>query len=130
MTLPVQITFRHCDQSEAIVNAIHDRADKLDQFFNRIHTCHVVVEAPHNSHNKGNWYRVRVDVTVPGEELVVGQDRSRKGKHEDIYLAIRDAFDAAQRQLQEYAHRLRREIKHHTEFPPMPAQAAASGAEF
>lgn len=55
---------------------------------------------------------MRIDIGVPGSEIVVNRDR-----HEDIYVALRDAFDAARRQLDDYSRRLRHETKvHDTEY--------------
>ncbi len=107
MKLPLQITWRHIDKSEAIENEIRSRAEKLDQFFDHIMSCRVVVEAPHKHHHKGNLYRLHLDIKVPEKEIVVTRDPSEHSEHEDMYVAIRDAFDAARRQLQDYV-RIRR----------------------
>jgi ribosomal subunit interface protein len=112
MKLPLQITLRDIPQSEAVQAAIRKKAEKLEQVFDRIMGCRVLVEAPHRHHNKGVLYNVSVDVTVPGNELVV-----KREQHEDLYVAIRDAFDAARRQLKDYSERKRGRIKHH-EVPP------------
>ena len=59
--------------------------------------------------NKGEaGFNVRVDIGVPGSEIVVNRDQ-----HEDVYVALRDAFDAARRQLEDHGRRLRRETKTH-----------------
>jgi ribosomal subunit interface protein len=107
MKLPLQITYRNVDQSEAIEEAIRQRAAKLERFFGRIIGCRVVVEAPHQRQHKGNHYRVLVDVSIPGYELVAGRDPADHGAHEDLYTAIRDAFNAVQRELQEVVDRRR-----------------------
>jgi cold shock CspA family protein len=80
-------------------------------------SCRVVVEAQHQHHHKGNLYHVRVDITVPGHELVVSRDPKDHQAHQDVYVAIRDAFDAARRQLEDYARKLRGDVKEH-EVPP------------
>jgi ribosomal subunit interface protein len=112
MMLPLQITVRNVSLSEAAEDNIRTRAARLDRYFDRIMSCRVVVEAPHRHHRKGLRYNVRIDMTVPGEELVI-----KREPHEDLYVAIRDAFDAAKRQLESYVRRLRREVKTH-ETPP------------
>jgi len=117
MKLPLQITFRNLDRSPAIEADIEEKANKLDEFFEHIMRCRVVVEADHKHHHKGNLYHVRVDITVPGHELVVKRDPKEHQAHEDVYVAIRDAFDAAKRQLEDYARKLRGDVKSH-DVPP------------
>ena len=102
MKLPLEITFRNVSRTDEIEARIRAKAAKLDKFFDRIVGCRVVVESPHNHHNKGNHYRVRIELTVPGGELVVDRDPESRD-HEDLSVALRDAFLAAQRQLQAYA---------------------------
>lgn len=121
MEFPLQVSFRNCAQSEAILSAIRERADRLEKFTDRIVSCQVMVEAPHKSQHKGNVYRVRIDLSIPGEELVVGRDREHYGDHEDVYVAIRDAFNAVQRQLQDHLDRRRGFVKKHNDETPPPA---------
>ena len=107
MQQSTRITFRDIPHSDAVEAAIREKAEKLHQYFDRIIACDVVVEAPHTHHNKGVLYHVRIDLTVPDEELVVSRSHDDKHAHEDVYVAIRDAFDAMRRQLKVYAR------KHH-----------------
>lgn len=113
MQLPLQITFRGMDPSGAIEAQIRKRAEELDQFFGRITACRVVVETGHRHHHKGHLFHVVVDITVPGNEIVVKRDPSEHHAHEDVYVAIRDAFDAARRQLEDHARRMRADVKTH-----------------
>ncbi len=113
MKLEVQVTFRDMEPSRGIEQAIREKAAKLDQFHDRITGCRVVVAAPHRHHHKGRLYNVRIDMTVPGGELVVNRDNSQATAHHDVHVAIRDAFNAARRQLQDYARRRRGEVKTH-----------------
>ncbi len=117
MKLPLQITFRNMEGSEAMKTNIEDRAGKLDQISAQIMSCRVMVEARHRHHQVGNLYHVRVDLTVPGNELVVSREAHEHHSHTDVYVAIRDAFDAARRQLENYARQRRREVKTHA-MPP------------
>jgi ribosomal subunit interface protein len=105
------------DPSKAIEAKIRERAERLDRFFDGIMSCRVVVEAPHAHHHKGKLYHVRIDLTVPNNELVVNRRNDGNHAHEDVYVAIRDAFKALQRQLEEYAGRLRGEVKTHEASP-------------
>ena len=117
MQLPLQITFRYMEPSAAIEARIRERVAKLDRFYDRIMSCRVIVEAPHRHHHQGKLYHVRVDLTVPGGELVVSREPAEHHAHEDVYVAIRDAFDAAQRRLADYARRQRQDVKAHEESP-------------
>jgi ribosomal subunit interface protein len=105
MQLPVQITFRNMPASTVLEDHIHEKAAKLDQFYDRIMGCHVVVEAPHQHHRQGKLFHVRIEMILPGGELIVNRDPAQKHSHEDVYVAIRDSFDAAKRQLQDYVRR-------------------------
>ncbi len=108
MKTPLQITFRDIEQSDALEAHIREKAEKLETFFEPIMSCRVVVEMPHQHKQQGKFFNVRVDVGVPGKEIVVNRD-----KHEDVYVALRDAFDATKRQLDDYSRRLRGETKSH-----------------
>lgn len=104
MKLPLEITFRNVVRTPEMEEKIRAKAAKLDRFYDRITGCRVVVEAPHKHHNKGNSYHVRIEVSVPGDELIVNRDPPNPD-HEDLGIALRDAFAAAQRQLQSFASR-------------------------
>ncbi|HEX5364949.1 MAG TPA: ribosome-associated translation inhibitor RaiA [Gallionella sp.] len=108
MQTPLQITVRDFEHSDALETRIREKAKKLEEFFNQITSCRVVVEMPHKHHHQGKHFNVRIDIGVPGKEIVVNRDHD-----EDIYVALRDAFGAAERQLKDYAHKLRGEIKTH-----------------
>ncbi len=112
MMLPLQITFRNIPSSEAIEASIRERAGKLDLFYDIITSCRVVVEVPHR-HHKGKLYHVRVDITVPGGELVINRESTKRTAHEEVYVLIQKAFDTARRQLQDYARRQWGEVKGH-----------------
>lgn len=105
MQIPLQISFRNMTSSEAVAARIRERAEEIERFCDRITSCRVVVEAPHRHQHQGRIYHVRVDITVPGEEVVVKRDPSAHHAHEDVYVAIRDAFDAARRQLEDHVRR-------------------------
>jgi len=113
MQLPLQITFRHMDSSEAVAERIRERAGELERFFDRIISCRVVVECRHPRRRQGNLFRVRVDLKIPGREIAVGRDPAAHHSHEDVYVAIRDAFDAARRALEDHVRERRGEVKLH-----------------
>ena len=137
MKIPLQITFRNMAPTEAIEKRIRKKVEKLELFYNRLRSCKVTVEAPHRHHRKGKSYAVRIDLTVPEDELVIRHttnrlaltrrtsakkdeielyERHEPSKHaarDDLYVAIRDAFNAAGRKLQDYARRRSLAIKLH-----------------
>ena len=137
MKIPLQITFRNIPPSEAIENNVREKVAKLDSLYDGIMSCRVIVEAPHRHHHKGKAYQVSIDITVPGGEIVVNRapkrldaaktprpeelekdliesrEPSKHGAHEDLYVAIRDAFNAAARKLQDHARRKRGKVKLH-----------------
>lgn len=131
------------DPSEAVTTRVEAEAAKLDTFFDRITSCRVVVEAPHRHHKRGELFHVRIELGVPGTELVVSHEPSPPAdltrdeathlskhseahpEHKDVYVAVRDAFGIARRQLQDYAKRLRGEVKMHQQDPGTRARANA-----
>lgn len=113
MKAPLQITLRDMPHSEAIEAAIRKKAEKLEQIYGNIMSCHVVVESTHRHKHLGKHYQVKIDLTVPGDELAIGRDPKERDSREDIYVAIRDAFDAAKRRLQNHGQRKRGDVKTH-----------------
>jgi ribosomal subunit interface protein len=111
MQVPLQISFRNMDPSPAVEAIVREKAAKLDRFFERIVSCDVTIEAPHRHHHKGKLYKVRIDVGMPGNDVHVNQEGPKNQAHEDVYVAIRDAFDAAVRQLEDHARKLRGDVK-------------------
>lgn len=112
MQIPLQITFHGIDHSDAVETRVREKVGKLEQFCDRITGCKVAIESNHkntsNLHHKGDAYHVRIDLTVPGSELVVKRDSD---EHEDIYAALKGAFQAMERQVKEYVARSRGDVK-------------------
>ena len=143
-------TFRDMPPSKAIEDNIRDKANKLDSLYDDIMSCRVTVEAPHRHHHKGKSHVVRIDMTVPGGELVVNREPkylvaaraahteelekalaenhepSKHAAREDVYVAIRDAFNAAGRKLQDHVRRRRGKVKTHESKPGAPVAASSS----
>lgn len=107
MQHPLQITFRHMAPSEALEARIRQRADELEQFFDRITSCRVIVERANRRHQQGNLFEVHIDLAVPGREIAVGRDSGADHAHEDAHVAVRDAFDSARRLLEDHVRRTR-----------------------
>jgi len=128
MTTPV-ITFHNLDHSDALEADIRERIDKLSRYYRPIMGCRVLVEFAQRHHERGNRYHVRIDLTVPGDEIVVAHDASLHATGKDVAaeetaqraephpewkhaaVAVREAFDIARRQLQDYARRQRGSVK-------------------
>ena len=109
MTIPVQITFRHMNTSPAVETRVRELAGHLNVFSDRIQNCRVVVDSPHRHHHQGKVFNVKVQLALPGEDVVVDMERPDRMGHEDVYVVLRDAFDAARRQLQQRMSSLRGE---------------------
>jgi ribosomal subunit interface protein len=108
MQIPLQISYRGMQSSAAIDAAVREKAAKLEQFHARIMSCRVVIEQPGRHQQQGKQFVVHIDLTVPGGEIAVNRDH-----HEDVYVALRDAFDAARRKLEDFAREQRGDVKHH-----------------
>ncbi|MEJ2061064.1 MAG: HPF/RaiA family ribosome-associated protein [Gammaproteobacteria bacterium] len=117
MNLEPEITFRDLERSPAIEAKVLERIERLDRYYSKIMGCRVMIEARHRHQHKGKLYHVRVDVTVPGHQLISSREPPERQSHEDVYVAIRDAFNAMDRQLEDFGRRQRGDVKTH-ELPP------------
>ena len=102
MTIPLQITASDFKLTDALEETIREKTEKLGHLHDRILKCRVRIEAPHRRKHKGILYNIRIDMTIPGSELVVN-----KVSHEDLLTAIHIAFDRAIRRLEDYLERRR-----------------------
>jgi cold shock CspA family protein/ribosome-associated translation inhibitor RaiA len=115
MKIPLQITFRDFESSEAVEARVRDEVDKLERFHPHIISCRVVLERPHRHHHKGNQFHTSVYITLPGDDVEI--NRGERPEYEDIYVSIRDAFDDARRRLDVQKDLRRRSVKQ-KETPP------------
>jgi cold shock CspA family protein/ribosome-associated translation inhibitor RaiA len=131
MILPVQVTFRNISQLDGIEAMVREEAARLDEFYNHIMGCRVMIEVPHRHHEEGDHYHVRVDLTVPGGEIVVKREPSLHARQQNVReverkkeweietsrkhleVAVREAFETTRRKLQDYARRQRADVKSH-----------------
>ena len=110
MQLPVNITYRGLNKTDALEQMILDKATRLDKFCDHISRCDVAIEQPNHAHKKGNEFRVRIDVTVPpGHELVAEEMQLDNGTHEPLAKVVHDAFKTMERQLRHLVERQRGE---------------------
>jgi ribosome-associated translation inhibitor RaiA len=128
---PIQITYRNMRPSAAVSARVRAEAAKLKRYYNRLIDCRVLIEVPHRHHHWGDHYHLRVEVGVPGNDIVVRHEPSDRGPladlgtgraakrqetaapHKDIYVVIRDAFDIVRRRLEDHARRRRGDVKRH-----------------
>ena len=108
--LPITVTFRDILETDAIRNRIVNKANKLAQYFDRIEYCKVTVELPQKHQHQGKLFSVKIECGVPNKTLAVTHKQD-----EDLYVSLRDAFQAMARQLKEYRAVLRNDVKYHTE---------------
>ena len=113
----LQITWRDMKPSDALSAKIGEQVETLERFYDGMIGCRVVVEQLHRHKHKGNLFNVRIDLLVPGKEIVVNRESGKDHAHEDPYVVVRDAFKAARRQLEDYVRRHRGDVKTH-ELPP------------
>ena len=118
MQVPLQIVFEHVEHSDALEAAVRKEAQRLERFHDRITSARVVIARPQHRHHKGDTYCARIHVAVPGgKHIDVSRVPAATGRHEEAHVTIRDAFDAAGRQLQDHVRKLEGEVKGH-ETPP------------
>jgi len=108
-----QVSFDDIPVDDAVRDVALEYVDRLEGFCHRITGCHVVVAQPHRHQRSGRLYSVRVDVRVPGGEIVVNRDHHLDHAHEDVLMALRDSFAAARRRLEDHVRRLRGDEKVH-----------------
>lgn len=117
METPLEITFRNLDHSDAVEAKAREKVGKLEQVYGRITSCRVMIEALNRQHTKGNLFHVTIEVGVPGKQVVVDRNSGKNQAHEDIYVALRDAFNAARRRLEDHSRKRSGHVKNH-EVPP------------
>ncbi len=131
MTLPLQVTFRNMKHSIQVEDWIRAEAEKLETFYHRIIGCRVAIEVPHRHHKRGKPLHIRIDLTLPGKEIVIkrvpvaihrttvngestaSSHAQSKSAHADLQLVIHDAFKSAGRRVQDFARRQRGQVKRH-----------------
>jgi ribosomal subunit interface protein len=112
MSNEFQIVFHNIEQSDAITDAVQKKIDKLRRYCGDIIGGRVVLDCPHNNHHKGKVYSVALELQTPNKPVMVTQDQHDNHAHEDLYVAIRDAFNAAERQLKSVDKKHRKAAAH------------------
>lgn len=117
MRIPLEIVFRNMDRSDAIEARVREKAERLERFSDKITRCRVAVEAPHRHQTHGKLYKVSIEIGVPGKQLIINHSGPIDHAHEDVYVAIRDAFAAATRRLEDHVRIRRGNVKTHEPTP-------------
>lgn len=116
MQVPLDITYRDVEKSPALEDLIRFKADKLEDVCDHIIGCHIAVERAHTHPSHGSPFRVRLDLTVPpGHEIAVTKNPGEGVQYDSVESVIRDAFDAARRQLKELTEKQQNRVKSHPE---------------
>lgn len=108
MKLPVHIQFHGMEPSAALEASAREHALKLESFAPDLMTCRVTIDLEEKHKHQGRPFGVRIDLTLPGHELVVNRVH-----HEDVYVALRDAFDDMRRQIEEVVRKRSGHVKQH-----------------
>jgi hypothetical protein len=95
------LTFRHIDRSGALEARARELGHRLQRFGERIMQCHMTLEGVDAPRDSSASYLVKIDLALPGAQIHADSLHTDGGGHKDIYLALRDAFANAKRQLQE-----------------------------
>ncbi|MBV8779443.1 MAG: ribosome-associated translation inhibitor RaiA [Alphaproteobacteria bacterium] len=119
MTIPLQITFRDLPSSAAVETQIRERAEHLEHLFGRVTSCRVVVEGRHRPQRAGKVFNLRVELAMPGRVVAVGNGPAALRGHDDVFVAVRAAFEAARRQLSQRAARRRAGVRGNGETLPI-----------
>jgi cold shock CspA family protein len=116
MQIPLEISFRGVEKTEAIENLINQKVDRLERICDYITSCRVVVESLQEHQRSGRPFQLRIFLTLPpGHDIVVKREESQGHVNEDLPMLVRDAFQAAERQLKELVEKQRGQVKTHPE---------------
>lgn len=110
---PIQISFRNVDPSEAVKTAIYEKIERLKKFQTRIVGCEVIVSSPHKHSHKSEIFHVEVRLSISGRDIFINREAEKDDAHRDVYIAIRDAFKALERKLEENLDRRKGIVKKH-----------------
>ncbi len=122
MESPLKIEFQGMPATAEVRSVIINHVDELEQRWERVTACRVVLKAPGQRHRKGGLYEVHIHLSLPdGREVNVGRTPPADERHSDLTFAINDAFEHARRQLQDQARRTQGQVKHREAHLPEPS---------
>ncbi len=116
MPIPLQVTFRHMEPSAAFEARTRTLVARLEKVCDQILRCRVIIEAPHQHHRQGNLFDIQISIAVPEREITAKLGRAGHQAHQDAYVALRDTFRIARRELRDYQCKSAQKVKTHV--PP------------
>ena len=102
MKAPTKVSYDGVDPSPALSADIERYASKLARLVPDLLGCEVTVSRIESSHKQGNRYLVRVRGKLRDGWLEAGKTPEPDRSHGDPHIAVRDSFDALQRQLEDH----------------------------
>jgi cold shock CspA family protein/ribosome-associated translation inhibitor RaiA len=133
-----EVAFRNVELTEPLKKQIRAGIRGLEDVFDRLTSCRIMVEQPDQRHRTGNLYHVRIDLTMAGNDVAVNRSPAEHRAHEELRQALGETFDRAKRALGELARKQRGDIKSHEApahgrvvrlFPDYGFVAASDGQE-
>lgn len=109
--VPLKIDYKNYEDHPDLYPLIEEQVEKLGKYFDRITSCHVVVSKPHKRHQNGNNFHIHIDLHIPGNVVAITREPEKDSRHDDVGLAIRDAFKAAKKSMKTYIDKLREDIR-------------------
>ena len=104
---PLEVSYRDLEPSDLIRNLVEEKFRKVERLYPDLTGCHIMIEQLNQRHQSGNLYHVRIDLFLPGKELVISSSAHDKSARQDLYQTIVDAFETAHRRLDEYLEKRR-----------------------
>jgi cold shock CspA family protein/ribosome-associated translation inhibitor RaiA len=116
---PIELSFKGIQKTKDVEDLIYEKVAKLEQICDHMISCRITVEKPQRYQRTGSPFRVCIDMTItPGHELVVKHKSTEGNLHDPLPSVLREAFNAALRQLKELVQRQQGEVKTHFEQQP------------
>lgn len=107
MQVPLQIRFHHMERSAVIEDRVRERCHKLQRFAEHVIRCRVIIDAPHEQQGQRGLYQATIELTLPDEKTNGSFNAEQQHAHENVDIAIREVFTAAQHQLENYVRQQR-----------------------
>lgn len=101
--IDLKIQYLGFAESNAVSAAVWDYVVNLEKFYSQIMSCHVIISNPPRKHQKGGIYHVKIRMHMAGADIIIDKEPGANHAHEDVYVALRDAFDAAKRKVEDFA---------------------------
>ena len=99
-TIPLKLTLRHSGHSAGLLEEVQRGSDRLAELRARVSRCDVLLESPSHHHRHGSQWRARIDLTIPGKEILVDHALA-----EDPYSAVHQAFAIAAQKIESFRQR-------------------------